>query len=114
MMNFFSHLMYAITSPIYTLLSSPLSIISAPRKLFGMSLPTRVAVFVFIFLILLTIASYAVFLQMPGRAAADVFKGWQRTAAVALLLIAIPIVVYYALKLWLEEDVSRFEDIDKA
>ena len=34
--------------------------------------------------------------------------------SVAVLIVVIPVVVYYALKLWLAGDVSPFEDIDKA
>ena len=40
--------------------------------------------------------------------------GWWRIILVLLLVVAIPIVLYRGLKLWLEGDKSRFPDIDYA
>lgn len=114
-MNFFSQFLYWILSPFYTLMSSPMSILTAPKRLFGMSLPTRVAVFVGIFLVTLTIVTFVVWYKFtPDRAAISAWKETPRLVTIAVLLIVIPVVVHRAMKLWLEEDVSRFPDIDDA
>ena len=113
-MNFFRQLIDFLTLPFRLLFSAPLAVISAPRRLMGMSLAARVAVLVAIFLVLCTITAYVAFLFSHKRADYMIwFETW-RIAVILGLLITIPLIVHRALKLWLEGDVSQFPDIDYA
>jgi len=80
----------------------------------GMSLPGRVAVLVAIFLVICTVTAYVAFLVSNKRADYALWFSWQRILLIVILLIAIPLVIHRALKLWLEGDVSEFPDIDYA
>jgi hypothetical protein len=113
-MNFFRQLIDFLTLPFRLLFSAPLALISAPRRLMGLSLAARVAVLVAIFLVLCTITAYVAFLFSHKRADYMIwFQGW-RIAVILALLVAIPLIVHRALKLWLEGDVSQYPDIDYA
>lgn len=79
----------------------------------SLELPLRVAVMLAIFLVVLTVTGFVAFF-ISDRA-----HWYERTRPsyvliVLVLLIAIPIVVYHALRLWLEGDLARFPDIDEA
>ena len=113
-MNFFRQLFDFLTLPFRLVMSAPLAVISAPRRLLGLSLAARVAVLVAIFLVLCTITAYVAFLFSHKRADYMIwFQTW-RIAVILGLLVAIPFIVHRALKLWLEGDVSQFPDIDYA
>ena len=79
----------------------------------SLELPLRVAVMLAIFLVVLTVTGFVAFF-ISDRA------HWYERARpsyiliVLVLLIAIPIVVYHALRLWLEGDLARFPDLDEA
>jgi F0F1-type ATP synthase membrane subunit c/vacuolar-type H+-ATPase subunit K len=87
---------------------------TASQRLLSITLPARVAVLVAIFLVICVIAAYAVFYNTPNRTSWDYWVSPLRLTIIALLAIAIPLVVYQTLKLWLQGDVSRFPDIDYA
>lgn len=113
-MSFIRQLFQLITAPFRWLFSLPLSIISAPRRLFGLSLPARVAWLTALLLLFCAVAAFVSVLLTEDRA--DTWNYWWRwqTPVLVLLLIAIPPVVYYAVRSWLEGEVSRYPDIDEA
>jgi hypothetical protein len=92
----------------------PRKILDAPKKLVKLSLPARVATLVTIFLIICVVTVAAVYFFEPSNVPwrSSLTKG--RIAAVLVLMVAIPVVVYKALQLWLEGDVSQYPDIDFA
>jgi len=113
-MNYLSRFIDIITLPIRAIFSAPMRLISAPKRLWGMSLPARVAILLEIFLVVgVIIVSVAVALTR-GRADLGVYFSARSIIVVVVLLIVIPFVVYKALQLWLEGDYSQFPDIDKA
>jgi hypothetical protein len=77
-----------------------------------MSLPTRIALVIFICLLIGSIALF--YWAHPGGG----FKIWgpdgMYLLTIAGLVIAIPLVVRHVIKLWLEGPPSQFPDIDKA
>lgn len=113
-MNFVTQFFHFLTTPIRWLLSLPVWIISSPRRLWGLSLPARAATLMFLVLLVCTCAAIGAILWTKD--AADVRNYFQAATfpAVLALVVIIPIVVYYWLRLWLEGDVSRFPDIDAA
>ena len=113
-MNFFSQFFRFITTPVRWLLSLPMWVISSPRRVWGLSLPARAAVLVFLVLLTCTLAAIGAILWT--KQAADIRNYFYNATfpIVLVLVFVIPIVVYYWLKLWLEGDVSRFPDIDAA
>ena len=113
-MNFFSDFFRFITTPVRWLLSLPMWVISSPRRVWGLSLPARAAVLVFVVLLVCTLGAVGAILWT--KEAADIRNYFYNPTfpVVLLLVVVIPIVVYYWLKLWLEGDVSRFPDIDAA
>lgn len=104
---------YYLTFPMRKLFASPRAIFSAPRRLLGMSLPTRAALLVGFVLILCTLTAFFWYLKFV--AGAD-WTSWPVTfyVIVAVLLIVIPLVVRRAVKLWLEGETSNYPDIDMA
>ena len=103
-----------ITAPFRLLFHVPLAMISAPRRVMGLSLPARVA---WITAVLLLICAVAAFVStLLTEDGADSWNYWLRweTPVVFLLLVAIPLVVYFAVRSWLEGEVSRYPDIDQA
>ena len=80
----------------------------------GLALPTRVAVLLALFLVLLTITAYTGFFLSNDRAHWSEWTRPSRVLAILVLLVVTPIVLRQALRLWLEGDKSRFPDIDRA
>ena len=111
-MNFIREIFQALFQPVRTLLTSPQQLLATPRKLLGLSLPARVAVLMFMFLVLASATAYWVNYQ----------RGWVSSvkldarvlATVVVLVFLIPVVTYVALRLWLEGETSAFTDIDRA
>jgi hypothetical protein len=62
----------------------------------------------------LLITVWIVFLLDPNNVPWRHSMSWLRVSLEILLVIAIPIVLYYAIKLWMEGDKSPFPDIDYA
>ena len=114
MMNLLRQFFRTLTAPLRVLLTSPRALISAPRRLLGISLPARVAVLVAIFLVVCTITFCVTFLLAYKRADFWLWFTSVRIGVILVLLVVIPLVVYQALNLWLEGDVSRYPDIDYA
>ncbi|MDZ4782044.1 MAG: hypothetical protein SGJ19_17485, partial [Planctomycetia bacterium] len=85
-----------------------------PRRFFRQPLPRLAAILTAFALFIVVITAWTIFLMdpesVPWRHAMTV----GRIVSVLALLLAIPIVVYWALKLWLEGDVSPYPEIDFA
>jgi hypothetical protein len=112
MRNFLRQLFDMMMRPVRMFFSSPGRIFASSKRVFGVSLPARVAFFVALFLVICVVVSYFVFYRAEGRP----FMGskWRSIPVIAILVVAIPLVVYKLLKVWLEGDVSPFTDIDHA
>lgn len=103
-----------LLAPLRALLRAPSQLFGTPKRLLGISLPARVAVLLAVFLILVAIAAFTAYLLTPDRPDFRVwFELWHILVIVALL-VAIPVITYFALRLWLEGGASRFPDIDRA
>ena len=115
-MQFLYQLFATLTYPIYTFLNSPMELLAAPKRLLGLSLPLRIAVLTFIFLVTCVITAFVTFLFQDSRAE---WRNWftqnpVRTIAIPILLFVIPTVIYWAIRWWLHQEASRFPDIDNA
>lgn len=84
------------------------------RAVRAMSLPGCVSCLTCLFLMITVVVVYMVFLYDPFRVPWQHSMTWNRGVLIWVLVFVIPIVVYYALRLWLEGDVSPFPDIDFA
>src|SRR5262245_35182957 len=67
-----------------------------------------------LFLVLLVIGVWLVFYFEPGNVPWRHAMSWTRIAIVTLLVIAIPLALYQAIRFWLEGEQSAFPDIDFA
>jgi hypothetical protein len=112
--DYLRQFLFRLTYPLRALLYAPSRLFGSPKRLLGMSLPARVALLLAIFLVLVTIAAVLAYLLTPDRPQWEVWFGAWHILVIAGLLVAIPVVTYFTLKLWLEADVSRFPDIDRA
>ena len=114
-MNFLRQILDIITAPIRLLLLAPRKLLDSSRRLSGLSLPARVAILTAILLVLVVVFAVLGFIYFtPDRA-----NVWVRITpgfciATAILVLVIPPVLYKALQLWLEGDVSPYPDIDRA
>ncbi|MGQ9575794.1 MAG: type VI secretion protein IcmF/TssM N-terminal domain-containing protein [Thermoguttaceae bacterium] len=96
-------------------LSAPGKLLSSGRRVGGLSLPARAALLLAVSLVLCAIISFVAFKYREGTPFLEsLTKKPYHVLSVVVLIVAIPVVVYYAIKLWLQGDVSPFEDIDKA
>jgi hypothetical protein len=107
-------LLNAITAPLRRLSRLPLGLISAPRKLLGLSFSARVSVLLGMALVLLVGTAFICYALFSERPDWGIVARWPVLLTIVALLIAIPLVVYQALKLWLEGETSRYPDIDQA
>ena len=93
---------------------------SSGKRVLGISLPARAAILVAVFLVICAVVSFVAFAYRVDAAGhrtpflQSLTSKPYHILSVAVLIVVIPVVVYYALKLWLAGDVSPFEDIDKA
>jgi len=112
--NVFHRFLYRLTWPLRALLYPPSRILAGSRRLAGMSLPAKMAWLSFFLLVLCVVVSLVAFGLSIERA-----HFWAKVTprfivGVTILVILIPWVLYKALKLWLEGDVSPYPDIDEA
>lgn len=115
MMHYVHRFIYCLTYPLRMLLETPSRIMAGSRRVFGISMAARVAILVWLLLIACAAVSILVFLWMtPERSPIDVKLNFNFYMVVFILIMVIPLVVYKAVQLWLEGDVSRFPDIDRA
>ena len=111
-MRYLNQFVTRLTAPFRLLLASPFRLINAPQKLMGMSLPARVAIFLATFLIILSVIAFVQFVRVGDSSD---WRVWTKNILGIITLIgAITAATYWALRLWLEGDRSRFPDIDQA
>lgn len=113
-MEFFRRFLNFVTYPLRALFASPARLFAAGQRLTGISLPGRAAILVAVFLVISVITAFVAFRFTQDRVAMEYWFNPVRILVIAVLLVAIPIVVYYVLRLWLEGDQSRYPDIDQA
>ncbi|MCC6126792.1 MAG: hypothetical protein IT426_17655 [Pirellulales bacterium] len=112
-MYYLRRLLEMITYPLRALLSTPSRLFSGSRRLLGMSLPARIAWLMAVALVMGVIISFVVRSYMEGTVGWVLGSLGYNLVIVALVFV-IPIVLYIALKLWLEGEISPFPDIDRA
>lgn len=101
--------------PVRGLFSAPGRLLASGKKVWGLSLPARVALLIAIFLVICVLVSLVVFSYTANRPFwSSKIQARYYLPALALLVIVIPVLVYHVLRLWLEGDISPFTDIDAA
>jgi hypothetical protein len=110
-MNFVRQFLDALLQPIRTLLTSPQKLIATPRKLLALSVPARVAALLAIFL-LASVVLVGTILRLNPTAFDPAW--WRNLWIMVILVFVIPVVTYWALRLWLQGEASPFPDIDQA
>jgi hypothetical protein len=80
----------------------------------GLSFAARVAVLLGTALCLLVGTAFVCYALTSQRPDWSVVLRWPVLLTIVVLLVAIPLAVYHALRLWLEGDQSRYPDIDQA
>ena len=115
-MNFLRQILDIITTPGPPAAhGAALRLLDSSRRLSGLSLPARVAILTAILLVLVVafaIVSFIYFTPTRANVWARITPGF--CIATAILVLVIPPVLYKALQLWLEGDVSPYPDIDRA
>ncbi len=103
-----------VVYPLRALLQAPNKLLSGSKRVWGLSLPARMALLVAIFLVLCVVVTLVAFYYTQDRSFFRAKVTPTFMLIIAALVVVIPIVLYKALKLWLEGDVSPFPDIDHA
>lgn len=114
-MSFIKQFIEFLLTPFRWILRLPMWVVSTPRRVMGLSLPTRAALFVAVVLfgLVLTVVISVAF-NPDGLAELRNYVQRPLFYLAVGLSIVIPIIVFFWLRLWLEGDVSRFPDIDEA
>lgn len=110
-MNAIRNIVDAILYPFRMLAQIPSSVVSSPRRMLGLSLPVRAALLLFFMLLLITVGWALLAWSMSEKQPLWDFFGSQ-LPAILLLDLLIPVIVWYALKLWLEGEPSPHPEID--
>lgn len=113
--NIFYRFIYHLTWPLRALLYTPSRILAGSRRLARISLPTKMALLTFFFLVVCVVVSLTVFwLSLDDTAHFSAKVTFWSIFWITVLVILIPLVLHRALKLWLEGDISPYPDIDRA
>ena len=102
------------TAPFRWILNAPTIFVSAPKRLMGLTLPARVAIITAICLVVVLLVYLLCALALVEETIEPGVWFREYGLIAVLLIIAIPLVTYFMLKLWLQGDTSRFPDIDAA
>jgi len=94
------------------LLQIPAKLLFAPRRLLSLSVPARVSGLMGLFLVLVTTAAFVSYLLTPDRPSWQTWFELWHILVLGGLIVAIPILTYVMLKLWLEGTSSAFPEID--
>lgn len=106
-------ILYRLLTPVRRVLLYPEKLIKLPGGMLRMSMAGGIALAVAVFLVALVISVFIVALNVDEDV--PYLRMWRnRMPLVIILVVMIPIVTYYAVRLWLEGGVSAFEDIDRA
>lgn len=109
---FFQELIFYLTYPIRVLLMPDRWIFSF-RRITRVTWPVGISLIVALFLVVCVVTFFIITRAMGKNAFYDL-PWWQGAPVVILLTIVIPIVTYFCIKLWMQEEWSAFEDIDRA
>src|SRR5512145_2111992 len=112
-MQFLRQLLEMITYPLRALLATPGRLFSGSRRMWAMSLPARLAWLMAFSLVIGAIVAVIAFYYTNDHTFPWAKFSWGYNLVIVALIIVIPIVLYIALKLWLEGEISPFPDIDR-
>ncbi len=105
--------MYWLSIPFRWLLRAPARWMGSVRGFFGWSLQFRVAVILFVFL-MLCILGYYIASWNSDDAVADPKSDPRFILSWLVLMFAIPTAAFYAVRAWLETEPSQYPDLDEA
>jgi hypothetical protein len=111
-MNYITQIFYLIMRPVRMVGDLMRRFAIGPRSVLGLSLAARLALFLGLCL-LLTVLAVGFGLRI-NRADWDPQQWLAGIFVIALLVILIPVVFYFTLRLWLEGELSAFQEIDHA
>jgi hypothetical protein len=112
-MQFVQRVLQILSYPLQLLLAAPIALLSLSRRVRGLSLAFRLALIVFVFMLLLTIVATCLDWWRQDRP--DLLTElYNYTLRLALVTLVAPPIVYVAVRLWSEGRESRFPDIDAA
>ncbi len=114
--SYLRRILSRLLSPLRSLIYSPGRLFRAAKKPSGVSisLPARIALAVAIFLVLVVAVVFVAYRFYEYATVPELFRGPRGWVLIAVLLVAIPIVVYNLVKLWLEGEASPYGDIEWA
>ena len=112
-MGLIRSLLDAVLMPFRMLARIPSNVISSPRRMLGLSLPARTAWLLFLGLLAIALVWGIVRSGLDDREQFSQFLR-RELPAIAVLIVATPTVVYFALRMWLEGEKSPYPGIDRA
>lgn len=116
-MSLFRNLLYlpvrAVQSLI-TAISSPGRFFGSGARLFGLSLPARVSIIVAVLLVIGVTVHLLLAHFTQHRYLKPLIHDPKYLAGTVVLVVLIPLVVYFMVKFWLEGEVSPYQEIDLA
>ncbi len=110
-MNFLRSIFSIAWTPFHFVLD-PKQWFTWPQRLVRLSTPGLAAMVMFVFLVVLTITFAVINIWQPEVVTSRWIYGV--LPIILLLIVVIPIVTYYAVRIWLQETGERFEDIERA
>ncbi len=116
-MSLLRNLLYLPVQAVRSLFAAVLSpgrFFRSGARLFGLSLPARVAVIVAVLLVVGVAVHLALAHFTQHRYFKPLIHDPKYLGGTVLLVVLIPVVVYYTVKYWLEGEVSPYQEIDLA
>jgi len=107
-------IVHYLTLPFQVLLKGPTYLIAAPRKVWGMKPPARAATIVATSLVICTAIVVITFVLSDKPVHGDVLRNPAWVVGILAVLVATPTATYFLVRLWLEPDVSKYPDVDRA
>jgi hypothetical protein len=95
-------------------ISSPGRFFGSGQRLFGLSLPARVSIIVAVLLVIGVVVHLLLAQFTEHRYFKPLVHNPKYLAGTIVLVVLIPVVVYYMVKYWLEGEVSPYQEIDLA
>ena len=117
MMSFFRSLLslpvQAVRS-LFTAILSPGRFFRSGQRLFGLSLPARVSIIVAALLVIGVAVHLLLAHYTQHRFLRPLISDPKYLGGTIVLVVLIPVVVYFTVKYWLEGEVSPYQEIDLA
>ena len=114
MMYYLRNMLDVVTYPLRALLWAPGRLLAYSPRLRQISLPARVAMLTAIVLIICVAVTVLIFIRQSDRPFVQAKLTSTFYVVVVVLVIVIPIVLYKAIRIWLEGDMSPYPDINHA